>query len=89
MQIARSAQFKRDVKKAHSRNHGPNQLRVFLELLIQQKRPLPARYRDHRLQGNWANYRGHLAPDWLVIYRIEKDKLHLARTGSHSELFKG
>ena len=31
----------------------------------------------------------HIAPDWLLIYRINKQKLVLvlSRTGSHSELF--
>ncbi|MBB5074397.1 addiction module RelE/StbE family toxin [Bartonella callosciuri] len=30
----------------------------------------------------------HIEPDWLLIYRIEGDKLHLVRTGTHSDLFE-
>jgi len=32
-------------------------------------------------------WKGHITPDWLLIYRIEDDDLILERTGSHSELF--
>lgn len=36
----------------------------------------------------WTRHREcHIAPDWLLIYRIEGDDLTLERTGSHSELF--
>ncbi|HBD0827197.1 TPA: type II toxin-antitoxin system mRNA interferase toxin, RelE/StbE family, partial [Enterococcus faecalis] len=32
----------------------------------------------------------HIEPDWLLIYKIDGDKLilTLARIGSHSELFR-
>ncbi|WP_081488143.1 type II toxin-antitoxin system YafQ family toxin [Bartonella sp. DB5-6] len=29
-----------------------------------------------------------MEPNWLLIYRIEKDKLHLVRTGIHADLFQ-
>lgn len=31
----------------------------------------------------------HIYPDWLLVYRIQKEELilDLIRTGSHSELF--
>jgi len=34
-------------------------------------------------------YECHIEPDWLLIYRINKDKqeLELAKTGAHSDLF--
>ena len=51
---------------------------------------LDEKHRDHALTGNWKNYREcHIQPDWLLVYRYEKDILilTLARTGSHSELF--
>jgi len=48
----------------------------------------PPAYRDHPLKGNWGGYRdAHIEPDWLLIYRISRDELHLARTGTHSDLF--
>jgi len=52
---------------------------------------LASSFRDHALTGNWHGYREcHIRPDWLLVYRIEKGELLLvlARTGSHSDLFK-
>ena len=51
---------------------------------------LPNENRDHDLHGNWKGYREcHIQPDWLLIYKIEKDilVLTLTRTGTHSDLF--
>jgi mRNA interferase YafQ len=51
---------------------------------------LPERYRDHPLQGGWKGYReAHIEPDWLLIYRVTGDELHLVRTGTHADLFDG
>ena len=52
---------------------------------------MPPVNRDHELSGNWVGYREcHIQPDWLLIYYIENDVLvlTLARTGTHSDLFK-
>jgi mRNA interferase YafQ len=58
-----------------------------LELLIAREE-LPAIYKDHPLKGDWKGYRdAHIEPDWLLIYRIAGNELHLARTGSHADLF--
>lgn len=53
--------------------------------------PLPAQYKDHALEGNWANHREcHIQNYWLLIYQIQNDilVLELTRTGTHSDLFK-
>lgn len=58
-------------------------------ILLAEKGQLPLRYRDHALKGKLLGYREcHIRPDWLLIYRIEKDRLILvlADTGTHSEL---
>jgi mRNA interferase YafQ len=51
--------------------------------------PLPPANRDHALSGDWITYREcHVRPDLLLIYRKpDADSLHLARLGSHSDLF--
>lgn len=85
--VVRSSQFKRDVKTAQKRGKDLTKLQALLKILIEQ-RPLPPAYRDHLLKGNWGGYRdAHIEPDWLLIYRISRDELHLARTGTHSDLF--
>ena len=62
-------------------------LRSLLASLIKQEQ-LPKRNRDHPLRGSWRGYReAHLEGDWLVIYQVRGDELHLVRTGTHSDLF--
>lgn len=83
----RSSQFKRDVRRAGKRGKDLVKLRALLTTLIRQE-PLSARSLDHPLRGIWKGYReAHIEPDWLLIYRIQGDELHLVRTGSHSDLF--
>lgn len=49
--------------------------------------PLAPRHRDHAL-GEWLGYRDlHIEPDWLLLYRVTPSEVHLARTGTHSDLF--
>jgi mRNA interferase YafQ len=41
-------------------------------------RKLDARYRDHQLMGRWSGHRDcHIEPDWLLIYMMKADILHL------------
>lgn len=85
----RSSQFKRDVKRLKKRGKDMSKLADMLTLLIAQE-ALPPSCLDHPLRGNWKDYRNiHIEPDWLLIYRIAGDELHLARTGSHADLFEG
>ncbi len=56
-------------------------------LLIEGDSLLP-RYKDHSLSGNWNHHRDcHIEPDWLLLYKIDGDDLHLIRTGTHADLF--
>jgi mRNA interferase YafQ len=62
-------------------------LKTILSLLIDEG-PLPARYRDHPLKGEWRGFRElHIEPDWLLLYAIKGNELWLARTGTHADLF--
>ena len=79
--------FKKDFAKALKRGCNPELLEEVLELLVHEE-PLPAHYVDHLLKGDWASYRdAHIEPDWLLIYRVTGEELHLARTGTHADLF--
>mgnify|MGYP001602964550 CR=1 FL=1 len=83
----RSGRFKRDVKLAEKRGKDLSRLRMLLSLLIEEK-PLPRGYLDHPLKGDWRGFRdAHIEPDWLLIYRVLGDELHLARTGAHADIF--
>ena len=50
--------------------------------------PLPPKNKDHRLTGNYNEYKEcHIEPDWLLIYQYDNGELLLYRTGTHSDLF--
>ena len=79
--------FKRDRKRAGRRGADLDQLDAIMHHLANEK-SLEPRFRDHRLRGEWKDFREcHVAPDWLLIYRIEGDEITFVRTGPHSDLF--
>ncbi|MDR0221370.1 MAG: type II toxin-antitoxin system YafQ family toxin [Lachnospiraceae bacterium] len=87
--LKRTAQFKKDLRNMAKQGADLSLLDEPITLLLDRK-PLPEKYHDHALIGNWAGYREcHIQPDWLFIYRIDNDALLLiaTRTGSHSKLF--
>jgi len=49
------------------------------------------KYKTHQLKGNFINFmEAHLQPDWLLIWRINKNAVTivLTHTGTHSDLFR-
>jgi len=89
LKIRYSGRFKKDYKVIVKRRYDIILLEEILNLLVQEK-ALPQKYLDHPLTGDYAGHREcHVAPDWLLIYKIEKDilTLSLTRTGNHSDLF--
>ncbi len=88
-EVKPSSQFKKDVKSAQKRGYDISKLTAVIKKLANGEK-LDAKYKDHRLSGNYENFREcHIQPDWLLIYTIEDESLilYLARTGSHSDLF--
>ncbi|MBC8587453.1 type II toxin-antitoxin system RelE/ParE family toxin [Paratissierella segnis] len=87
--ISYSTRFKKDYKIIKKRGYDIALLEEVLELLCTEQF-LPQKYRDHDLTGNYeGHWECHISPDWLLIYKIEKEELLLAltRTGTHSDLF--
>jgi len=61
--------------------------RYIMSGLIEEK-PLDPVFRDHPLTGEWTGRREcRIEPDWLLIYKIEGDRIIFERTGTHSDLF--
>ncbi|MBQ2281964.1 MAG: type II toxin-antitoxin system YafQ family toxin [Kiritimatiellae bacterium] len=88
-EIKFTTRFKKDYKIAQKRNLDINLLHELI-LLLASGNPLPERYKDHALTGNYQGAREcHIKPDWLLIYNIYEDilVLELMRTGTHSDLF--
>ncbi len=85
--VVTSKPFERDAKRARARGKDMARLVAVVDAL-RNRRGLPARHRDHALVGDWRGYREcHIQPDWLLIYRLDDEAVHLARTGTHSDLF--
>ena len=85
-----TGQFKRDYRRERSGVHGGKLNSLLMEAvdLLAVDAPLPARYVDHALLGEWRDHRDcHIRPDLILIYRKpDADSLELVRFGSHSEL---
>ena len=55
---------------------------------IIEEKPLAAKLRNHKLTGNWKDHwECHIAPDWLLIYKLSGEDVIFERTGSHADLF--
>lgn len=89
LKVVWTSRFKKDYKLAVKRRLNIKLLDDTIRMLASGK-TLPEEYNDHQLTGNLKKYREcHIQPDWLLMYRIEKDilVLSLQRTGTHSDLF--
>jgi mRNA interferase YafQ len=79
--------FVRDLEKAKKRGKAMEKLMQTIDLLLTGK-PLPAKYKDHKLKGNLKNCREcHIEPDWLLVYMKTTTEIILLQTGTHSDLF--
>ncbi|CAN5353205.1 type II toxin-antitoxin system YafQ family toxin [soil metagenome] len=83
--------FKRDMKRISA---GPRHRDIHALLnaalgYLSSDTPLPPRYKDHALSGEWLGSRDcHLKFDLVLIYRKSgADLLELVRLGTHSTLF--
>jgi len=86
--ITRTAAFKKDYKRMQKRGYIMERLIGIIRFLAEGKK-LEERHRDHALRGNYEGHREcHIEPDWLLIYTATEEELGLARTGTHSNLFK-
>ena len=88
--IKRTSAFRRDYRRemrGRYRSTLASELQRVVALLAADE-PLPLRYRDHALAGNWEGYRDcHFRFDLVMAYRkIGDDLLELTRLGSHSEI---
>ena len=92
MNVRWRSQFKKDYRRMIKQNLDIDKLDYAIaELAVPN--PLPERYRDHFLKGDYDGYKEcHIEPDWLLIYGYEtidggEQQLLLVRTGSHTDLF--
>ena len=89
LKLEQSTKFKKDLKLIRRRGLDISKLRNVIQKLMNEEE-LEEKYHDHNLGGNWEGHREcHIAPDWLLIYKVDKGNLILTamRTGTHSDLF--
>ena len=89
--ISRTAKFRKDYKREAKGQHRATLDADLLAAIsfLATDAPLPERFHDHPLTGEYTNHREcHLKPDLLLIYKKPDDlTLRLVRVGSHSEIF--
>ena len=87
--LLQTNEYKKRLKKLIKNGYDINKMKAVVDLLVEGK-PLPPKYKDHPLKGNFVGYREcHVEPDWLLVYKIQNDVLilTLVTTGTHSNLF--
>ena len=88
--IERTKGFKRDYQRviATPKHRDLDNLLPAVLMLLATDTPLPAKYVDHPLRGEWKDFRDcHVKPDLVLIYRKSGNEvLQLVRLGSHNEL---
>ena len=82
--------FRRDYRREKAGRHGRRLDRELTDAvtMLASDAPLPPRFFDHALAGEWSDHRDcHIRPDLVLIYRKpDGETLDLVRLGSHSEL---
>jgi mRNA interferase YafQ len=88
--VKHTSRFRRDYKREKSGRHakGLDAALLGTVTILANDEPLPRRYFDHPLSGEWSDHRDcHIRPDLVLIYRKpDEATLELVRLGSHSEL---
>ncbi len=88
-QIQQTALFKKDLTRIRKRGYDLSLIGHVVDTLAAGD-SLPPKYKDHSLSGEYHGCREcHITPDWLLIYKINDNKLilYLTRTGTHSDVF--
>jgi len=81
-------QFTKDIKKAQRRNKNLEKFKIIAQTLITGE-ILDELHRDHGLVGNYSGRREcHIESNWLLIYKIDEDRIIFERMGTHSDLFE-
>lgn len=92
MEIRVAPPFERNYKALKKKHYDMSKIDEVLGLLIDRKTSiLRQKYKDHALKGNKQGLRElHIENDWLLVYRIDNDRLELwlLTRGSHDQVFR-
>lgn len=90
MRIRATAKFDCDLKKCKKKHWDIKKVQLAVRAIAEQNETELIKLGNHQLKGDLANFNElHIEKDWLLIYRIDNQKLVLAliRMGTHEELF--
>ena len=88
LSVVFTKRFKKDFKRVEKFEKKLLQLKETI-ISLSDGQPLNKRLLDHPPKGDYKDCREcHLAPDYLLIYKVEDGTLILVRGGSHAELFE-
>ena len=79
--------FEKDRKLCKKQN---KDLKKLLDIIkkLRRRELLSSHNKAHKLQGKYKYSQScHIEPDWVLIWRVENNKLILERTGTHSKLY--
>jgi mRNA interferase YafQ len=81
-------QFERDVKRMGKQGKNMDKLKIIIRSLANEE-PIDPIHRDHKLLGDWQGRREcHIESDWILIYKIEENRVIFERTGTYADLFR-
>jgi len=81
-------QFKKDIERIQKRGKNLEKLKIIIHSIIAED-ILDPLHRDHKFIGKWQGRREcHVESDWLLIYKIDEERVVFERTGTHSDLFR-
>ena len=84
--IKQTSKFKKDLKPYEYDYKVKQELFLCISYL-QNNTPLPSKYKDYSLNGNYSGCRDcHIKPDVVLIYEIKNGYLTLIRIGKHNKL---
>ncbi len=87
LEVSFTNQFKKDYKLCIKRGYDMLLLQNIINILAIPA-ILPEKNKDHDLKGTHMGKREcHIMSDWLLVYKIDGNRLVLYRTGTHSDLF--
>lgn len=87
-QLERHKQFVKDYRNLRISDQQSTKLFLYVAALLKNE-TLPPESLDHTLNGEWSDFREfHIGGDLLVIYTTDDAIVHLARIGTHAQLFK-
>lgn len=90
-ELVLTTKFKKQYKKIARQGKNLDKLDLVIDKLS-KKEKLDSKYKDHPLMNDkyYKDCREcHIAPDWLLVYQYDDNKLVLllVATGSHTEVF--